>query len=89
MESMTITAAGFATVATTAESKSLMHHFMSTRRLKKVALCMGSESNPKTYDFSSTKLVVLISNRGLKFSAAVIQGLLYNKLSVIVVDLSS
>lgn len=88
MEATTMNAAGFAAVATSAESKSLMNLFLSTRRLKKVALCLGIESGPKTHDFSNTKLVVLMSNRGLKFSAAVIQGLLYSKLSVSVVDVS-
>ena len=88
MEAMVINAAGFATVATTAESKSLMNLFLSTRRLKKVALCIGNESSEIAYDLSNTKIFVLVSKKGLKFSAAVIQGLLYSRLSVGVVDVS-
>ena len=88
MEAMALNAVGFSTIAATAESKSLMHLFLSTRRLKKVALWFGLEQGLKAHDILNTKLVVLVSKRGMKFSAAVIQGLLYNRLSVYAIDVS-
>ena len=87
-EATVMNAAGFANLATTAESKSLMNLFLSTRRLKKAALCFGCDDCHKDFDLASAKVIVLVSKRGMKFSAAVIQGLLYNKLPVSVLDVS-
>lgn len=89
MEAMSTNALGFANVATTAETKSLMMLFLATRKLKKFALTVGldADTTPQgNLHPQDTTIFVLISKAGLKFSSAFIQSLLYADFTVYAVD---
>ena len=89
MEAMGLNALGFASMATTAETKSLMMLFLVTRKLKKFALMFGLDADAKpqgNLDTQNTAVFVLISKAGLQFSSAFIQSLLYAGFKVYVFD---
>lgn len=89
MEAMALNALGFASMATTAETKSLMMLFLVTRKLKKFALMFGLDADAKpqgNLDIQNTAVFVLISKAELQFSSAFIQSLLYAGFKVYVVD---
>lgn len=85
MEAMSLNALGFASLASTAESKSFMGLFLVTRKLKKFALTFGSKGKKKLqekFDKETTGIFVAVSEKGLGFSSAFIQSLLYSGLEV-------
>ena len=89
MDAMALNALGFASMATTAETKSLMMLFLVTRKLKKFALMFGLDADAKpqgNLNVQDTAVFVLISKAGLQFSSAFIQSLLYAGFTVHVVD---
>ncbi len=86
-EAITLNSLGFAVLATSAESKSLMALFLLTRKLKRLAVhfeLKGDENPPKV----KKDVTVLISSQGLHYSSTFVQGLLFSGFEVRVVDVS-
>ena len=86
-EAITLNSLGFAVLATSAESKSLMGLFLLTRKLKRLAIrfeLKGDEIPLKV----KKDVMVLISNQGLRYSSTFVQGLLFTGFEVRVVDVS-
>ena len=89
-EAMGLSSLGFSLLATTAESKGLMNLFLLTRKLKRLAVnfSLNEREKPPVISKEITNILVLTSQRGLSFSSAFIQGLLYSGFEVRVVDVS-
>ncbi len=86
-EAIALNSLGFATLAISAESKSLMSLFLLTRKIKQLAVHfeLGEDENPPRFN---KDVMVLISDRGLSYSSVFVQGLLFAGFEVRVVDLS-
>ncbi len=86
-EALTLNSLGFATLAVSAESKSLMSLFLLTRKIKRLAVHfeLKEDENPLKFD---KDLMVLISDRGLLYSSVFVQGLLFAGFEVRAVDVS-
>ena len=83
---MSQSAQAMASLIISTEAKGLMSLFVTTRKLKKVALNFGIESDEMTLPFDHQKysVMVLMSREFLGLSSAVIQCLLYNEIPVCV-----
>lgn len=86
-EAIALNSIGFATLAVSAESKSLMSLFLLTRKLKRLAVHfeLKEDENPLKFD---KDVMVLISDRGLSYSSVLVQGLLFAGFEVRVVDVT-
>lgn len=76
---LSLSTSNIARVIVTAENKSIMGLFLALRALKKYATHYGLRRSKKRPVFDKEKLtvVVLLSENGMQFGSALIQGLLY------------
>ena len=74
---LSLSTANIARVIVTAESKSIMGLFLAMRALKKYATHYGLRRSKTTFDKERLTVTVLLSEEGLQFGSALIQGLLY------------
>ena len=89
-QAMMINAAGFSSLASTAESKGLMGLFLQSRRLKRFALTYGAGfgDTPAKLDVGATLVVVAVTSEWQRYPVTFVQGLLYAGHTVAVVTVS-
>ena len=85
---------GFARLAITAESKSLMSLFVSMRALRKFSVSFADSGDNnvqsvKEFDLGTTSVCVFFDTEGLRYSSAFVQGLAYAGVGVAVVGVAS